>query len=90
MKNCFLKILYVLFFTAITAFITVSCTRSEPEITYGFIKLVLYQVEGKPREHFSFFIIPEDENGFENLGELYLYHDKEQLRWEIKSDDWLR
>jgi hypothetical protein len=43
-----------------------------------------------PQEHFSFFIMPEDEDGIDNLDELYLYHDKEQLRWSIKSDEWQR
>jgi hypothetical protein len=38
---------------------------------------------------FSFFIIPEDDDGLENLDELYLYHDREQLRWVIKSKEWV-
>lgn len=84
------KVINILFFTAITAFFTFSCTTTAPEITFGFIKLVLYQDDDGPKEHFSFFILPEDEDGYENLSELYLYHDKEQLRWQINSDDWLR
>jgi hypothetical protein len=72
------------------AVISVSCTNSKPEIVFGFIKLVLYQGEDGPQEHFSFFIIPEDEEGIENLEELYLYHDSEQLRWHLKNDEWLR
>ena len=77
-------------FAVLTAIFFVSCTRSEPVITFGFIKLVLYQGENGPQERFSFFIIPEDEDGIENLEELYLYHDGEQLRWHIKSDEWVR
>jgi len=68
---------------------TVSCTNSKPEISFGFLQLVLYQTEEGPKEQFSFFIIPEDEDGLENLDELYLYHDREQLRWQIKSDEWV-
>ncbi|MCL2763741.1 MAG: hypothetical protein FWD40_00470 [Treponema sp.] len=79
----------ILFFCLIAVVISVSCTKSEPEITYGFINLVLYQSDDQPVEHFSFFIIPEDEDGIENLEELYLYHDREQLQWNIKSDEWL-
>lgn len=60
-----------------------------PEIAYGFMELVCYQGEAKPEQRFSFFIIPEDEDGIENLEELYLYNDREQLRWHIKSDDWV-
>ena len=77
-------------FTVLTAVLSISCSRAEPQITFGFLKLVLYQGEEGIQEQFSFFIIPEDEDGFENLEELYLYHDKEQLRWHIKSDEWLR
>jgi len=67
----------------------VSCSRTEPVISFGFIELVYYQDEEKPMERFSFFIIPEDEDGVENLEELYLYHDREQLRWHITSADWV-
>ena len=66
-----------------------SCSRTEPRISYGFIELVYYQDRGKPQERFSFFVIPEDDDGIENLEELYLFHDREQLRWLIKSDDWV-
>jgi len=80
-----------IFFAAVISliFFSVSCSTSKPEITYGFIQLVLYQGEKGPVEQYSFFVIPEDEDGFENLDELYLYHDKDQLRWHIKSDDWI-
>jgi hypothetical protein len=53
------------------------------------MELVYYQDKDKPQERFSFFIIPEDDDGIENLEDLYLYHDREQLRWHIKSDDWV-
>jgi hypothetical protein len=66
-----------------------SCSRTEPKITFGFIELVYYQSSDKPDERFSFFIIPEDEDGVENLEDLYLYHDHEQLRWHLRSDDWV-
>jgi len=69
--------------------LAVSCTRNEPKIAFGFIELVYYQDRNKPQERFSFFIIPEDEEGVENLADLYLYHDREQLRWHISSEDWV-
>ena len=80
------KIPLVLFLALL---LSVSCTNSKPEITFGFLQLVLYQTEGGAREQFSFFVIPEDEDGLENLEELYLYHDREQLRWKIESDEWI-
>jgi hypothetical protein len=67
-----------------------SCNRTEPTISFGFIELVYYQGSEKPEERFSFFIIPDDEDGIENLEELYLYHDRAQLRWHLKSDDWVQ
>jgi hypothetical protein len=69
--------------------VLISCSRSEPKIAFGFIELVYYQDNNRPQERFSFFIIPEDEEGVENLADLYLYHDREQLRWHIKSEDWI-
>jgi hypothetical protein len=69
--------------------VAVSCNRTEPAINFGFIELVYYQGSEKPEERFSFFIIPDDEDGIENLEDLYLYHDRAQLRWHLKSDDWI-
>ncbi|MDR0878649.1 MAG: hypothetical protein LBN21_11395 [Treponema sp.] len=81
-------IYFVIFlFAAIPLFF--SCSRSEPKINYGFIGLNYYQSRERPEERFSFFIIPEDDDGLENIAELYLYHDKEQLRWIILPEDWV-
>lgn len=65
-----------------------SCSETAPEIKFGFIELVYYEGGAGPEERFSFFVLPEDGDGVENLGELYLYHDKAGLRWEITSEDW--
>ncbi|MDR0502593.1 MAG: hypothetical protein LBH16_04660 [Treponema sp.] len=83
-NHCFL----ILFILALI-FISSSCSRTVPEITFGFIQLVIYQTETGPREQYSFFIIPEDEDGLENLDELYLFHDRDQLRWRLTSDEWV-
>jgi len=71
------------------AILLAACSKSEPVITFGFIELIYYQDAEKPMERFSFFIIPEDEDGIENLEELFLYHDRAQLRWHITSEDWV-
>jgi len=83
-----LKIFFILIFSAV--FLFFSCSNAKPEIKYGFIQSVLLNntAEG-PKEHFSFFIIPHDDDGIENLDELHLYHDREQLRWIIKSGEWI-
>jgi len=67
-----------------------SCSRAEPEILYGFINLVYFMGKEKAEERYSFFILPEDDDGIDNLSELYLYNDREGLRWLITSDDWIR
>ena len=67
-----------------------SCSRTEPKISFGFIALTYFQERDRFVERYSFFIIPEDEDGQENLEDLYLYHDREQLRWHLKSSDWVK
>jgi hypothetical protein len=70
-------------------FLLFSCSRAEPRINYGFLELVYYQGLQNPEERFSFFILPEDDDGIDNLDELYLYHDREGLRWSLTSEDWV-
>ncbi|MCL2214412.1 MAG: hypothetical protein FWC06_04290 [Treponema sp.] len=84
-----MRLKYIAVITGFIIIMASSCTRTEPVISYGFLQLVLYQGETQPQEHFSFFILAEDEDGFDNLEEVYLYHDREQLRWHFKSDDWM-
>ncbi|MDR0670230.1 MAG: hypothetical protein LBF95_09125 [Treponema sp.] len=67
-----------------------SCSRSEPSIEFGFLELVYYQGESGPEERFSFFVIPRDDDGVENLEELRLYHDREGLCWTLTAGDWIR
>jgi hypothetical protein len=69
--------------------LAVSCSRSAPEIDFGFMELVYYQGAGRAEERFSFFIIPRDEDGIENLSELFLYHDGAELRWRLEPEDWV-
>jgi hypothetical protein len=66
-----------------------SCSKTEPRIPYGFIQLVYSQGQTGPEERFSFFVIAEDDDGIENLNELYLYHDWEGLRWKLSAEDWV-
>ncbi|MDR2418713.1 MAG: hypothetical protein LBD79_06635 [Treponema sp.] len=66
-----------------------ACSRSAPRISYGVIQLVYYQGQGAPEERFSFFVLAEDDDGIENLENLYLYHDYEGLRWQFSFEDWI-
>lgn len=72
------------------AFAFFSCSRAEPQIHFGFIELVYYPAGDTQEERFSFFILPEDDDGIENLLELYLYHDREGLRWLFTAEDWIQ
>jgi hypothetical protein len=67
-----------------------SCSRAEPKISYGFIRLVYYQGSGRPEERFSFFVLPNDDDGIEDINELYLYYDREGLVWSLSANDWIR
>lgn len=54
------------------------------------MQLVYFQsAPARVLERFSFFVIASDEDGVENLSELYLYHDGEGLRWRLTEKDWL-
>jgi hypothetical protein len=69
--------------------ILAGCSRAEPKIAYGTMRLVYYQGQEGPEERFSFFVLPDDDDGIEDVAELYLYHDGEGLAWHINSDDWI-
>jgi hypothetical protein len=86
-KRLFCSVLTIL--SVLSAGLAASCSRSEPRIPFGFIELVYYQESGGPKERFSFFVISEDDDGLENLDELRLHHDREGLRWTLKSNDWI-
>jgi hypothetical protein len=68
-----------------------SCSRTSPKISFGTLRLVYHNSgEGDAaEERFSFFVLPDDDDGLEDIADLYLYHDREGLVWHITSDEWL-
>ncbi|MDR2070213.1 MAG: hypothetical protein LBP81_02180 [Treponema sp.] len=72
-----------------SAALLAACSRTEPKIAYGTLQMVYYQSKGKPEERFSFFILPEDDDGFEDIAEIHLYHDREGLAWKLTTEDWI-
>jgi hypothetical protein len=82
---------FLWFFPLISLFVlpTLSCSRAKPNIAFGTLRLVYFQGAQGPEERFSFFIIPEDDDGAEDLSDLYLYHDREGLCWHLSSEDWV-
>jgi len=76
--------LFVLCFT-----VFFSCSDSSPELIHASLELVYYENGGRQVERFTFFVLPQDDDGIENLDELWLYHDWEGLSWQIPSKDWI-
>jgi hypothetical protein len=66
-----------------------SCSQSAPEIVFGSLELVYYENGGNPVERFTFFVLPRDDDGIENLDELWLYHDWEGLSWYLPGKEWV-
>lgn len=50
--------------------------------------LIYFQNGANIYERFSFFVIADDNDGVENLADLYLYHEREGLRWHFSDKDW--
>jgi hypothetical protein len=87
-----LKNFFILIIAGMAGILFFSCSRGEPTIAFGFMELVYYlegEEERKPVERYSFFVLPEDDDGIENLADLYLHHDREELRWYFSSGDWI-
>jgi hypothetical protein len=79
----------VLFLAGCTVFLMLSCSRSEPRIAYGTMRMVYFEEEDSRTERFSFFVLPEDDDGLEDIADLYLYHDREGLAWHLSAGDWV-
>ena len=78
----------VLFFLAVCLPVFFSCSQASPEIVRGSLELVYYENGGNPVERFTFFILPRDDDGFDDLDELWLYHDWEGLSWHLTNKNW--
>jgi hypothetical protein len=78
-----------LFAVLCSAALLAACSRTEPKIAFGTMRMVYYQNESKPDERFSFFVLPEDDDGFDDIAEVRLYHDLEGLSWKLTAEDWV-
>jgi hypothetical protein len=88
-KSMYDRLPRLLLLFSLFVFSALSCSRAEPNIAFGTLRLVYFQGEQGPQERFSFFVIPEDDDGDEDLADLYLYHDREGLCWHLTPDDWV-
>ena len=83
-RNALLVLLLLL-----TVFFIFSCSQAAPEIKHGSLELVYYENGGRPVERLTFFVLPHDSDGIEDLDTLWLYHDWEGLSWHLTSKDWI-
>jgi hypothetical protein len=67
-----------------------ACSRAEPTILFQATKLVYYQAETGYEERLTFFVLPDDPDGPEDIDELTLYHDLEGLSWKMTIADWIQ
>ena len=67
-----------------------SCSQAAPEIRHGSLELVHYENGGRHAERFTFFILPHDNDGFDDLEDLWLYHDWEGLSWHLTGKNWVK
>jgi hypothetical protein len=70
-------------------FLAAACSRAEPVIQYQYAQLVYYETADGVEERLTFFVLPDDPDGLEDLDELWLYHDGEGLSWRILRTDWI-
>jgi hypothetical protein len=67
-----------------------SCTRSAPTIAYSTMSLNYIEGDTGVTPSLSFFVLADDEDGYEDLDELRLYSDYEGLLWTFKAGGWTR
>jgi hypothetical protein len=74
------------------AFLT-GCSANEPRIVYHYLSLNWFAPDAAsasktPYPRLTFFVLPEDNDGFEDIDELRLYNDAAGLYWTVKNADW--
>jgi hypothetical protein len=72
------------------AVLLTACTRAQPSIEFGTMRLVWQQVDSVLTPTLIFFVMASDPDGAEDLEELRLYHDDDGLLWRFTSDNWQR
>jgi hypothetical protein len=65
------------------------CSRAAPQILLYSMSLVYYQNGANYDSRLSFFVLPDDPDGIDDVTELRLEHDFEGLRWILTKDDWV-
>ncbi|MDR0663231.1 MAG: hypothetical protein LBF80_04020 [Spirochaetaceae bacterium] len=67
-----------------------SCSRSAPAIEFSTIALNYIEGDAGPFPTLSFFVLSNDDDGYEDLAELRLYNDYDGLLWSFTPETWVR
>ncbi|MDR2803286.1 MAG: hypothetical protein LBB22_03230 [Treponema sp.] len=87
-RKCFFRIII---YPAVTAvFVFAACSRSAPVIAFSTMTLNYIENDSGPVPTLNFFVIANDDDGYEDLAELRLYNDYDGLIWSFTPDNWIR
>jgi hypothetical protein len=67
-----------------------SCSRSAPAIEFSTISLNYIEGDSAPLLALSFFVLANDDDGYDDLAELRLYNDYDGLLWSFTPETWMR
>jgi hypothetical protein len=67
-----------------------SCSRSAPTIAFSTIALNYIEGDSGPIPSLSFFVLSNDDDGYDDLAELRLYNDYDGLLWSFTPETWMR
>lgn len=80
------------FSALLCALLLIACEKNPPEINN-----IIWQLNfsrdlesGRDIAHLSLFINASDEDGLDDIETIFLFNDKEELYWEINSDNWYK
>jgi hypothetical protein len=71
-------------------YILASCSRSSPTIAFSTMTLNYIEQDAAPVPTLNFFVIANDDDGYEDLAELRLYNDYDGLVWSFTPETWMR
>jgi hypothetical protein len=67
-----------------------ACSRSSPAIAFSTMTLNYIEQDAAPVPTLNFFVIANDDDGYEDLAELRLYNDYDGLVWSFTPETWIR
>jgi hypothetical protein len=80
----------IIYPAAAALFVFASCSRSAPTIAFSAMTLNYIENDSGTVPTLNFFVIANDDDGYEDLAELRLYNDYDGLVWAFTPDNWVR